>query len=600
MTVADPAVVLTALKSSGVLSQEALANLNIWLTREDLAEFRGDIYALIKVEDYQQLEDIFYTRIRVGTGGIRGRMGVGSNRINRRTIAEAAAALAEFIGDFGVAAKDKGVVIGYEARARAREFAEMCAEVFAANGIKSFIFDGLRATPEISFAVRFLGATAGVQITASHNPRTDNGFKFYWSDGGQVVPPMDLRFMELVGKVNKIEYLPFAEGVAKNLIGYIGAEVDEAYRQAVLGLSLASSRSAQVVFSPIHGAGITNVLPVLNRAGFMVEVVPETAEPDANFPTARGDLINPEYEEVMELPIKLAEKLNYDLAITSDPDADRIGVAVREKMNENRLRFLSGDEVGIALTHFILVKKLEKGELTPRHVLAETYVTTSLIGDIARRFGITVIDDLPVGFKFIGEVIEKLRDKNDFVFGVEQSLGYLVGTFVRDKDAAIAALLLAELVSECKDQGRTLIDYLDEIYLNYGYYKNNLRMVECPGKIGFQNIRAIMLGLRQHPPMELGGVKILKVIDRLPEAGMTAENYKPGAANDQLTFIFSEDEKTRVTIRPSGTEPKIKFYAQDRGVVAEDLEKTRASVDDRASGLLEAVVAYGDQFVRLD
>lgn len=594
----DPAAILAALRNQGVLSEEALRNINLWLTREDLSEFRAEIFALLQAENYRQLEDNFYTRLRVGTGGIRGPMGVGSNRINRRTIAEAAQALAEFIGDFPATVAEQGIIIGYEARAHAREFAEMCAEVFAGNGLKSYIFDGLRATPEVSFAVRFLGAAAGVQITASHNPRTDNGFKFYWSDGGQVVPPMDARFMELVRKVDKIQSLPFDEGRAKNLINYIGVAVDKAYWQAVLGLSLASSRSARVVFSPIHGAGSTNVLPVIRTAGFQVEVVPEQAEPDANFPTAHGDLINPEYVEVMELPIKLAEKLNYDLAICSDPDADRIGVAAKEKINGGKLRFLSGDEVGIALAHFILVKKQEKGELTPRHLLAETFVTTSLIGDIARQFGIKVIDDLPVGFKFIGSLIEKLSDKNDFVFGVEQSLGYLAGTFVRDKDAAIAALLLAELVSECRDQGRTLVDYLDEIYVRYGYYRNDLRMVEFPGKIGFQNIRAIMLGLRLSPPSELAGMRILKTIDCLPATEGVEENYKPGTANDQLTFIFSEDEKTRVTIRPSGTEAKLKFYAQDRAIAAGDLEETRARVDARAKRLLEATVSYGDQFVR--
>lgn len=594
----DPITLLTQIKDIGVLSSEALANLSIWLTREDLIEFRSEIFELIKQENYQKLEDIFYTRIRVGTGGIRGTIGVGSNRINRRTIAEAAQGLSDFIGDFGVEIKQKGVVIGYEARSFAKEFAEMCAEVFAANGIKSYIFDGLRATPEVSFAVRFLGATAGVQITASHNPRTDNGFKFYWSDGGQVVPPLDLKFMELVQKVDRIGYMPFKDGLEKKVITYIGKEVDEAYYKAILGLSLSSSHSATIVFSPIHGAGIMNVLPVLRAAGYTVEVVPEQAVPDAQFPTAKGDLINPEYQEVMELPIKLAEKLNYDLAINSDPDADRIGVAAKKKMNGSEVQFLTGNEIGIALAHFILSAKQVKGELASHHVLVETYVTTSLIGDIGRRFGILVKDDLLVGFKFIGEIIEKLNDKNDFVFAAEESLGYLAGTFVRDKDAAIAALLLAELVSECKDKGQTLIDYLDSIYRTFGYYKNRLHMAEFPGKKGFQNIHRIMLGFREKPPVELAGMPILKVIDRLPEPQRSAKTYKVGATGDQLTFIFSADEKTRVTVRPSGTEPKVKFYIQHRADVAEDLTEVRSRVDAQVDALVAAVIKYSRQFIQ--
>ncbi|OGH64168.1 MAG: hypothetical protein A2821_02475 [Candidatus Magasanikbacteria bacterium RIFCSPHIGHO2_01_FULL_41_23] len=592
--------ILAQIKDKKVLSPEALVNLTIWLTREDMAEFRVEIFDLLNQGNYEHLEDAFYTRIKVGTGGIRGIIGVGSNRINRRTIAEAAQALADFIADFGGIAKQHSVVIGYEARTNAKEFAEMCAEVFAANDIKSYIFDGLRATPEISFAVRFLGATAGVQITASHNPRTDNGFKFYWSDGGQVVPPLDLKFMELVQKVDRIQYLKFSDGLRKNLITFIGKEIDEVYYQAIHGLSLSQSRSATIVFSPIHGAGIMNVLPVLRNAGYMVEVVPEQAVPDAQFPTAKGDLINPEYEEVMELPIKLAEKLEYDLAINSDPDADRIGVAAKKKMNESTVQFLTGNEIGIALAHFILSARQAKGELTSHHLLVETYVTTSLIGDIARRFGITVKDDLLVGFKFIGEVIEKLSDKKDFVFAAEESLGYLAGTFVRDKDAAIAALLLAELVSECKDKGQTLVGYLDDIYRVYGYYKNRLHMAEFPGKKGFQNIRRIMIGFRQKPPTDLAGIPILKVLDRLPEAQRSAETYKVGATGDQLTFIFSADEKTRVTVRPSGTEPKVKFYIQDRSDVVGDLEETRLHTDARVNLLTFDIIEYSRQFVRED
>lgn len=589
---------LQQLREKKVLSEEALANLTIWLTRDDLASFRDDILALINDNAFEKLEDAFYTRIRVGTGGIRGTIGVGSNRINRRTIAEAAQGLCDFIEDFGPEAKAKGVVVGYEARKHAKDFAQMCCEVFAANGIKAYIFDSLRATPEVSFAVRFLGATAGVQITASHNPRTDNGFKFYWSDGGQVVPPLDLKFMDLVQKVDTISYVPFQQAVDEGKVHIVGPEIDKAYIAAVRGLSLYQGRTATIVFSPIHGAGIKNVLPILHAEGYTVEVVPEQAEPDENFPTAKGDLINPEYPEVMELPIRLAEKLGYDVAINSDPDADRIGVAAKKHLNDNSLQFLTGNEVGIGLTAYLMEELKQQGKLTPDKLVVETYVTSSLISDIAKSYGVRVIDDLLVGFKYIGEVIEKLENKDDFVFAAEESLGYLAGTFVRDKDAAIAALLLAELLSKLKAQGKTLPQYLDEIYKQHGYYKNILVMQEHAGKEGFLNIDRIMRGLRSNPPRDLSMVPILEQIDRLPEEKRQGDAYKVGSTGDQLTFILSNDHKSRVTVRPSGTEPKVKYYIQHFGPVTGDLASVRDKIDTEAVSVKQAILDYADTFTK--
>lgn len=592
----DTEYILKDLQALNVLSSEALANVTTWLTRDDLKEFRAEIFDLIEAQEFEKLEDAFYTRIRVGTGGLRGTIGVGSNRINRRTIAEAAQGLSDFITDFGDEVKQKGVVVGYEARKHAKDFAQMCCEVFAANGIKSYIFDGLRATPEVSFAVRHLGATAGVQITASHNPRTDNGFKFYWSDGGQVVPPLDLKFMELVQQVDTIQYCNFDEARAEGVIKQIGKEVDEAYIHAVRSLSLSKTRTADIVFSPIHGAGSMNVLPVLTREGYNVMVVPEQADPDENFPTAKGDLINPEYPEVMELPIRLAEKLGYDVAINSDPDADRIGVAAKKKLGESAVQFLTGNEVGIGLVAYILDQLLEQGKLTKEKLVVETYVTSTLISDIAKSFGIRVVDDLLVGFKYIGEVIEKLDNKGDFVFAAEESLGYLAGTFVRDKDAAIAALLLAEAISTLKDQGKTLPQFLDELYTRYGYYKNILVMQEHPGKKGFINIDKIMRGLRQTPPREIAGFTVIGTTDRLPEDKRQGDAYKMGATGDQLTFILSDDNRSRVTVRPSGTEPKVKYYTQHFSPVTGDLNEVRSKTDSEAESIKQAILNFTIKF----
>ena len=585
------------LKNSQKISQEAYDNLKIWLTEDKFKDFKQEVVELLQSDDLGSVEDSFYKHIEIGTGGIRGPIGVGPNRINLETIGEAAQGLANFIEDFGAGALDRGVVVGYEARRLSKTFAELCCAVFAANGIKSYLFEGLRATPQISFAVRHLKTMAGVMLTASHNPRTDNGFKFYWSDGGQVVPPVDQKFMELVKGVSSIKKIAFDKAVSSGMVKIIGEAVDKAYWLAIRSLTLVKNRGAKIVFSPIHGAGITNVLPVLAAEGFDVIVLPEQAKPDENFPTAVGDLINPEYREVMDLPIALGEKVGADLVLNSDPDADRVGVAAKISQNSNDLQFLTGNEVGVAMGFFILCELKRMGKLKPDNLVIETYVTTSLISDIAKSFEVKVIDDLLVGFKFIGEIIERLDNKDDFVFAAEESLGYLRGTFVRDKDAAIAALTLAELASFLRDEGKTLINYLDEIYAQYGYYKNVLHMQEMRGKIGFLNIGRVMRGLRADPPNQLVSIKVVKTIDRLPTQKALPENYKTGMTGDQLTFVLSDDERVRLTVRPSGTEPKIKYYIQNYHKVSGSLSEIKRKVDKIAFALEKAILEEAGKYI---
>ena len=583
--------VLDRAASSGRLSPAALANLERWLTEPGLAAFASEIEALAGSESWDELEDAFAARLRVGTGGIRGPLGPGPNRINARTIGEAAQGLSAFIDDYGPAAREAGVVVvGHEARRQSREFAELSCEVFAANGIRSHLFDGLRATPEISFAVRHLGATAGVQITASHNPRTDNGFKFYWSDGGQVVPPHDARFMQLVTDVSDVRRMPLAQAEARGLVSTIGADVDEAYLGAVRGLASGGSRSAKVVFSPMHGAGSTNVLEVLRAEGFDVKVVPEQAEPDEAFPTAAGDLINPEFPEVMDLPVRLAEDIGADIAICADPDADRIGVAARADWESGRVSLLTGNQVGAALTHYLLSRRRDAGELRGDEVVIETLVTTSLIADVARGFGLEPVDDLLVGFKFIAQVIGGLDDPSRFVFAAEESLGYLAGDFVRDKDAAIGALLVCEMASRLKDRGATVPMYLDELYAEYGYYRNALLLVELPGGAGRGVMTEVMLGLRADPPSSLAGMSVTAMEDRLDEAARAPDAYRMGGAADIVTLYMSEDRRTRVTVRPSGTEPKLKVYVQHYALAVPSLEETKAKVDAEAAALGDAIL----------
>lgn len=565
------------------ISPEAFENIKKWLTDSNFSEFSQEIQTAVDSGDWKKLEDSFYARIAIGTGGIRGPIGSGPNRINSRTIGEAAQGLSQFIHDFGAQAVAGGVVVGYDARKFSKEFAYISAETFAANGIQVYLFDGLRATPEVSFAVRHLKATSGVMITASHNPRTDNGFKFYWSDGGQVVPPNDAKFMELVTSVTEIKRIPFEEAMQNGLIKVVGDEVDTAYFENLKSLSLSKSRSAKICYSPMHGSGSTNVLPLLRDLGFQVSVVSEQAEPDENFPTAHGDLINPEFPEVMALAVEHGRKESADIVIVSDPDADRVGVAA--PTIEGKMRLYTGDEVGAMLTNFILSQRQAQGTLPSNGVVLETYVTTTLISDIAKSFNIKVVDDLLVGFKYIAEIIEKLDDPNEFIFAAEQSIGYLAGSFVRDKDAAIAALILAELISELKDKNQTLDQYLLELGNKYGHYRNTLYTLDMAGKEGSKRLFRVMTGLRKNPPQGLAGMKVLTVIDRLPEESRKEDKYVVGKTGDQVTFALSEDERTRVTVRPSGTEPIAKFYIQhynksDSGNIDKEIELLQKSIVD--------------------
>jgi phosphoglucomutase len=584
--------ILTILRREQGISPTSLAAIQAWLNDPALADFAPHISDLVASKQWDVLEDSFYTSLRVGTGGIRGPLGVGPNRINTRTIGEAAQGLCRFIDDYGSEAKRAGVVVGYEARKQSRDLAVLSCEVFAASGIRSYLFEGLRATPEVSFAVRHLGATAGVQITASHNPRTDNGFKFYWSDGGQVVPPHDARFMEMVAGVETIDRMPIDRAREAGLIADIGPEIDAAYLNAVQGLSTTDTRSATIVFSPMHGAGSTNVLPVLQAAGFAVTSVPEQIEPNEDFPTAAGDLINPEFREVMELPVQLAEAQGADLAICSDPDADRLGVAVKVSWDSPSVQALTGNQVGAALAHYLLSKRREQGILSENDLVLTTAVTTSLISDITASFGLTPRDDLLVGFKFIAEIIEGLDDTSRFVFAAEESLGYLAGGFVRDKDAAIASLLVSEMASWLKDRRKTVIQYIDELYHEYGYYKNAQYLVELPGKGGRDVMEAAMIHLRAKPPSELAGIAVTEISDLLDETLSDPENYSMGGSTDVVTIYLSGDHRTRVTVRPSGTEPKLKVYVQHRTAVEDSLVTAKVQGDAVAASLGEAILEH--------
>lgn len=579
----------------GKLSPEAYKNIKLWFTNPEYEEFKTELTSEVDEKNWSALEDSFYTHIRIGTGGIRGKIGVGPNRINLRTIGEAAQGLSKFIEDFGEEAKEKGVVVSREVRKHSEDFAILCCEVFAANGINTYLFEGIRSTPEVSFAVRYLKAMAGVQLTASHNPRTDNGFKFFWTDGGQVVPPLEDKFMQLVLEVTKIKRINFQKARGEGLVEIIGKNIDSAYFKKLSELSLVKSRTAKIAFSPIHSVGSTNALPILKQEGFDVTVVPEQEKPDENFPTAYGDFINPEFEEVLDLPIKLGEKIGADMAISTDPDACRIGAAFKTKLSSNKLTLLTGNEVGTAMLYYILAHLKSKDKLHKDNLVIETYVTTSLISDITKDFGIKIVDDTLVGFKWIGQIVEHLKNQNDFIFAFEESLGYLRGNFIRDKDAAIAAFTLGEMVSWLKDQGKTVTEYLDEIYIKYGYYRNVLFQNEAYGKEGFKNIVKLFKALRDDPPNEIGGFKVLRVIDRLDEKLRPPDKYIAGVTGDQVTFILSKDERTKLTTRPSGTQPQFKHYIQHYGKVRDNLQGVKSQVGNEEKEIEKSFFEYQDR-----
>jgi len=567
-------------------------NLIEWLENPAYSEFIPALTTLLKNAAWPEIEDAFYMHVMIGTGGIRGPLGIGPNRINSRTIGEAAQGLCFFINEYGQSAKSNGVVVGHEARRESRAFAELSCEIFAANGINSYLFNSMRSTPEISFAVRHLEATAGVQITASHNPRTDNGFKFYWSDGGQVVAPLDNQFMNLVNGVEKIDRLPLKTARERGFVQTVGEEVDREYIDNVRSVSVSQSRSAIIVFSPIHGAGSTNVTPVLREEQFNVTDVNTQKEPDETFPTAPGDLINPEYKEVMEQPVQLAEQIGADVAICSDPDADRIGVAAKKDLESNKLEILTGNQVGAALIHFILTERKRANRLPKNGLVLETLVTTNLISDIAKSFDVNVKSDLLVGFKFIAKTIGEMANKDDFIFAAEESLGYLTGNFVRDKDASIGALLTSEMVSSLKDDGKTVSQYLDELYEKYGYYKNAQLLIELPGKLGRQTMTEIMMNLRKNPPKILGGLSIIGVKDLLGVANLSPESYSIGGSNDIISFELLDDSRSRITIRPSGTEPKLKIYIQRYEPVLASLQQTKRIIDDNVNNIIQDISSY--------
>jgi phosphoglucomutase/phosphomannomutase len=566
----------------------ALANLAEWRSGAAFADYHPQLEWMIEARRFEDLLDSFFRVLPFGTGGRRGPVGIGTNRFNPFTLASSVQGHAEFLRRYEPG-DAHSVVVVYDVRQfsdlrkvydpklpnpvsgmSSRDFARIAVEVYAAAGVRVFFPDqGYLSTPELSFAIRRLGATGGLNISASHNHPDDNGGKFYNGHGAQPVPPRDEELAELVEAVREIRRMPFEHARAAGRIAPIPAEQHKAYVDLNVAQSLAPrARGARVVFTPLSGTGSNTVGAVLAAAGFRVEGVPEEAEPDGQFPAVPFRAPNPEVRESMERAMRVAGASGAELVMACDPDADRIGVCARA--SDGRYRFFSGNEIAALVVHYKLAKLAELGRLPRRPLVVKTEVTTELVAAIARKFGASIVGDLLVGFKYHGHVLERIERGDypggftlaDFIVGVEESHGVLVTPEIRDKDAAGAAILLAELASSLLSEGRTLGDYLDRIYLELGYFANRLTSTVMTGAMGLANIRRIQAALRERPPSELAGLRVVEAIDRLDESGPLGPLVSQTDAASRDVLVFRLEGGARAILRPSGTEPKNKAYVE--------------------------------------
>lgn len=543
-------------------------------TKRELAAIAGD---------EAEIEDRFFRDLEFGTGGLRGVMGAGTNRVNRYTIARATQGLAnDLLGSYGESGADPlSVAIAYDSRRNSRAFAEEAALVLAGNGIRAFLFESLRPTPELSFAVRHLGASAGIVITASHNPPVYNGYKVYGADGGQLVPADAGRVISAirgVGGWQDIRRLTREEAEEAGLLRWLGEELDRRYIEAVTGLSFmrgdAALKRLRVVYTPLHGAGLKPVRMALEQIGVeQLRVVASQAEPDPEFSTVASP--NPEEPAALAVAVAEAEEWGADLVIGTDPDADRMAAAVR---HDGRFVQLSGNQCGALLLYYLLSRMKEAGKLPDNGAVVKTVVTGELGAAVARHFGMDVLNTL-TGFKYIGEKMSEFErtGSRTFVFGYEESCGFLAGNYARDKDGVLAAMLVCEAAAWYKARGQSLVQVLERLYGQFGYFAESLESKVFPGRSGMERMAAIMDTWRRQPPERLGGFRVARAVDyAVGVDGLPKENA--------IRFLL-EEEGSWVCIRPSGTEPKIKVYVSARGDHAEQaadrLKKLKAAVAER-------------------
>ncbi len=571
-----------------------------WLTDPQYADYVPQLTHLIDTGAWDYLLDSFYQVIPFGTGGRRGEVGIGPNRINPWTIRASAQGHAQFLIKRHTDATQRGVVLAFDVRQffsnkyfndalpnpvrnlNCKDLAIAALEVYAANGIHVHLFDDVRTTPELSFAIRNLHAVAGAMFSASHNPPEHNGKKVYDEHGGQLIPPDDEALVDEVTKnVTAINSISYAEADTAGNISVIGSAVDEAYLEACTSVSLSSARDLAVVYSPLHGCGVTSVMKALTKLGFHVTMDPATSNPSGKFEHVTFNIPNPEVEESFDTTLAFAKSSGADIVISSDPDADRIGIMVR---HHDTWRYLNGNEIGAILTAYVIEKK--SAQFVPNQaVVIKTEVTSNLMSVICKTRGVRMIGDLLVGFKYIGNEMNKLEQEGhigDFLFACEESHGYVSGNYIREKDSVVPAIWLCELGAELKMKGKTIVDYLSTIYSTYGYFRNYLTEIRLPGAEGMSQIQAIQESLRTKNPSSFGRFKVSSFKDWQTHLPFVSETDK--VSKDILIYTFEPTDGTtsmRVVVRPSGTEPKIKFYFEIGTAPFDDAsyEKVRASLE---------------------
>jgi len=542
------------------MQKEILNKAHNWLTDIYDKETKEAVKELIN-NNKKELIDSFYKNLEFGTGGLRGIMGVGTNRINKYTIGAATQGLSNYIKKSFSDSKIIRVAVAYDCRNNSDYFAKITADIFSANGFHVYLFESLRPTPELSFAVREYNCQSGVVITASHNPKEYNGYKVYWDDGAQITSPHDKHIIDEVNAVSDVSEIKF-EG-RKEYITLLGNAFDKKYIKRIKELSLSPEiirkhSDLKIVYTPIHGTGVTLVPETLKAYGFKkIFNVPEQDITDGNFPTVISP--NPENAEALQFALKKAEEVDAQLVLATDPDADRVGIAVRDF--NNKLILLNGNQTASLLIYYLIKAHKEKNLLKGNEYIVKTIVTSEILFDIASSFGINYYDTL-TGFKYIAEIIRKKEGKERFIGGGEESYGYLAGDFVRDKDAVMSAALIAETAVWAKEQGKSMFDLLIELYIEYGFYKENLINIVKKGKSGAEDIKKMMNTFRNNPPKEIGGFKVIEIKDYLLQQteNFAAETIEPINLPKSNVIQFFTEDGSKITVRPSGTEPKIKFY----------------------------------------
>ncbi len=585
------------------LSPAAGENIRAWLTEDRYRDYRDAVKEHVRDGKWQALDDAFWTIIPFGTGGRRGRMyPIGSNAINDRTIGESAQGLADYVVEYYGGKKNLACAIAYDTRHKSRHFTELCAGIMVAAGIKVYLLDDYRATPQLSFAVREKNCQCGIMVTASHNPPSDNAVKVYWSSGAQILPPHDKAIIERVMTCHEIKHVPFAEALSDGRIEIVTREIDKAYINAASLCAFEGPRDAKILYSPLHGVGAAAVVPLLERDGFKdVEVYGPHKKPSGDFPNVPGHVSNPENKAIFDEPIKRAQETSADLILATDPDCDRIGCAAPMTLDsKGPWRTFTGNEIGAILAEYVLSKRAAAGSLSPDHFVVKTLVTTELIRRIAQGYNVRCIGDLLVGFKYIAEVIDR-EGPEKFIYGTEESHGYLVGQYCRDKDGAVACMLMSELAAELKNDQVSMHDYLCNLHRKHGYHRETLINLFMEGSEGMAAMQRLMKAFRESPPKQVAGIKIAKVRDYGRGTTTTLANGNTesleGPSGD-LIILDLADEGNYVAVRPSGTEPKIKLYVFTRLSPDESTDLERAS--QTLSSRLEALEKDVREYARLN